>query len=60
MNKKEIELQCDIAWAEKYGQEINIVKGYIGEYCGYYKMFKTHCFVDCNNNFTIAGFMGSK
>lgn len=44
----------------KYGQEIGIVKKYVGKYGGCDKCFKTYCYVDWEGIFRIGEYMGSK
>ena len=49
-------LSCD----SKYGQEIGIVKKYIGKYGGCDKCFETYCFVDWDGIFRVGEYMGSQ
>jgi hypothetical protein len=49
-------LACD----SKYGQEIGIVKKYIGKYGGCDKCFETYCFVDWDGIFRVGEYMGSQ
>ena len=45
----------------KYGQEIGIVKKYVGKYGGCDKCFETYCFVDWEGRFRLDEYyMGSK
>ena len=44
----------------KYGQEIGIVKRYVGKYGGCDKCFETYCFVDWEGIFRLGEYMGSK
>ena len=44
----------------KYGQEIGIVKKYVGKYGGCDKCFETYCFVDWEGIFRLGEYMGSK
>lgn len=44
----------------KYGQEIGIVKKYVGKYGGCDKCFETYCFVDWEGRFRLGEYMGSK
>lgn len=44
----------------KYGQEIGIVKEYIGKYGGCRKCFKTYCFIDWDGVFRVDEYMGSQ
>lgn len=44
----------------KYGQEIGIVKEYVGKYGGCDKCFETYCFVDWEGIFRTGEYMGSK
>lgn len=44
----------------KYGQEIGIVKKYVGKYGGCDKCFKTYCYIDWEGIFRIGEYMGSK
>ena len=44
----------------KHGQEIGIVKKYIGKYGGCDKCFETYCFVDWDGIFRVGEYMGSR
>lgn len=44
----------------KYGQEIGIIKEYVGKYGGCDKCFETYCFVDWDGIFRTGEYMGSK
>lgn len=44
----------------KYGQEIGIIKEYVGKYCCCDKCFETYCFVDWDGIFRTGEYMGSK
>lgn len=44
----------------KYGQEIGIVKQYVGKYGGCDNCFETYCFVDWDGIFRVGEYMGSK
>ena len=50
-------LTCD---SKKHGQEIGIVKKYVGKYGGCDKCFETYCFVDWDGNFRVGEHMGSQ
>jgi hypothetical protein len=47
---------CD----SKYGQQIGIVKRYVGKIGGCDMCFKTYCFVDWEGNFWVGGHIGSR
>ena len=44
----------------KHGQEIGIVKNYIGKYGGCSKCFETYCYVDWDGVFRVGEYMGSR
>ena len=44
----------------KHGQEIGIVKKYVGKYGGCDKCFETYCFVDWDDIFRVGEYMGSR
>jgi hypothetical protein len=44
----------------KYGQEIGIIKEYVGKYGGCDKCFETYCFVDWGGVFRTGEYIGSK
>ena len=49
-------LVCD----SKYGQQIGIVKRYVGKFGGCDMCFKTYCFVDWEGNFLVGEHIGSR
>jgi len=49
-----------LACEGKHGQEIGIVKKYIGKYGGCDKCFETYCFVDWDGVFRVGEHMGSR
>jgi hypothetical protein len=44
----------------KHGQEIGVIKEYVGKYGGCDKCFETYCFVDWDGIFRTGEYMGSK
>ena len=52
---------CDVlVCIGKHGQEIGIIKEYVGKYGGCDKCFETYCFVDWDGIFRTGEYMGSK